>query len=184
MDECTIAQNIQAGPSHLPGVRVWQAVASEGRKAMTERQREMASGRANARGDGAFRGGAISTPGMLAFAALMMFLVGGFELLLAGMWLTGSSYLLVAIGDPVGWGLLVWAIVDFVIALMALYAGYDIVRGGVYGFVFGYLFAVLGAIRWLVFIPVVPVLAVVVILLDVLVIYALTRHSDYFRDVG
>jgi hypothetical protein len=34
-------------------------------------------------------------------------------------------------------------------------------------------------IRWLIYIPVSPVLAVVVIVLDLLVIYGLVEHADY-----
>jgi hypothetical protein len=43
----------------------------------------------------------------------------------------------------------------------------------------GYLFAVVGAIRWLFVIPAAPVLAVVVIALCVMVIYGLSKYSDY-----
>jgi hypothetical protein len=43
----------------------------------------------------------------------------------------------------------------------------------------GYLFAGLGAIRWLFVIPAAPILAVVVIALCVMVIYALATHPDY-----
>jgi hypothetical protein len=42
-----------------------------------------------------------------------------------------------------------------------------------------YVFAVVGAIRWLFVIPAAPVLAVVVIALCVMVIYALASHPDY-----
>jgi hypothetical protein len=68
-----------------------------------------------------------------------------------------------------------------IIAIIALYAGIEILRGGTYGIVVGYLFAVVGAIRWLFVIPAAPVLAVVVIALCVMVIYGLAEHSDYFE---
>ena len=47
----------------------------------------------------------------------------------------------------------------------------------------GYAFAALGVIRWLFYIPVSPVLAVVIIVLDVLIIYGLARHSDYSEAI-
>ena len=47
--------------------------------------------------------------------------------------------------------------------------------------VMGYLFAIVGAIRWLFVIPAAPVLVVVVIALCVMVIYGLAKHSDYVR---
>ena len=46
----------------------------------------------------------------------------------------------------------------------------------------GFLFAVVGAIRWLFVVPAAPILAVVVIALCVMVIYALAKHSDYFEE--
>jgi hypothetical protein len=46
----------------------------------------------------------------------------------------------------------------------------------------GYLFAVVGAIRWLLVIPAAPVLAVVVVALCVMVIYGLAKYSDYFEE--
>jgi hypothetical protein len=39
----------------------------------------------------------------------------------------------------------------------------------------------LGIIRWLFYIPVTPVLAVAVVVLDMLVIYGLVKHTDYFQ---
>jgi hypothetical protein len=42
-----------------------------------------------------------------------------------------------------------------------------------------YVFAIVGAIRWLFVIPAAPILSVVVIALCVMVIYALARDSDY-----
>ncbi len=70
-------------------------------------------------------------------------------------------------------------IVDSIIALIALYAGIDLLRGGPFGLGMGYAFAVVGAIRWLFFIPAAPVLAVVVVALCVMVAYGLAKHSDY-----
>ena len=63
--------------------------------------------------------------------------------------------------------------------LTALYAGIDILRGGTYGLIVGYIFGVVGAIRWFFVIPAAPVLAVVVIALCVMVVYALAKDPDH-----
>ncbi len=73
---------------------------------------------------------------------------------------------------------ILWGIVDSIIALIALHAGIDLLRGGGFGRGMAYVYAVVGAIRWLFVIPAAPVLAVVVIALCVMVIYALAKHSD------
>ena len=77
--------------------------------------------------------------------------------------------------------LVVWGILDLIIGAIALYAGFITLRGGTFGWIMGYTFAVLGIIRWLFYVPVAPVLSVVIVALSMLVIYALVQHSDYFQ---
>ena len=118
-------------------------------------------------------------PGVLTFAAVIMFVVAGLEALSALLAFVGTGWWVTSMGDLVYANFVVWGIVDLVIALIALYAGIDLLRGGTFGLGMGYLFAVVGAIRWLFVIPAAPVLAVVVIALCVMVVYALAKHSDY-----
>ena len=118
-------------------------------------------------------------PGLLTYAAVMMFVLGGFHILVAISEFANSTWVLSRL--DVEWFipvLLIWGIVDLIIGSLALYAGISILRGGAFGLITGFVFAALGAIRWLVYIP---VLAVVVIALNALVIYGLSEHSDYFQ---
>jgi hypothetical protein len=120
-------------------------------------------------------------PDMVTFAAAVMFALGGFHVLLAISEFANSTWVLSRLDIerfiPI---LVVWGVIDLILGLIALYAGYSILRGGWFGWLMGVLFATVGIIRWLVYIPVSPVLAVVVIALNALVIYGLSRHSDYF----
>ena len=117
-------------------------------------------------------------PGVLTFAAVMMFIVAGFEALSALLAFAGTGWWVTSTGDLV-YANFFWGILDAIIALIALYAGIDLLRGGSFGRAMGYLFAIVAAIRWLFVIPAAPVLAVVVIALCVMVVYALAKHSDY-----
>jgi hypothetical protein len=121
-------------------------------------------------------------PGMVTFAAVIMFLVAGFEVLSAILAFVGTGWWVTASGDLVYANLAFWGVVDLLIALIALYAGIDLLRGGTFGRVMGYLFAGLGAIRWLFVIPAAPILSVVIIALCVMVIYALATHPDYSQS--
>jgi hypothetical protein len=118
-------------------------------------------------------------PDLLTFAAAVMFALGGFHILLAisefarNTWVVGRPDIELVIPTLIFWG-----IFDLLIGLIALYAGFSILRGGMFGFLMGLAFAMLGVIRWLFYIPVSPVLAVVIIALDVLVIYGLTRYYE------
>jgi hypothetical protein len=118
-------------------------------------------------------------PGMLTFAAVVMFMVAGIEALSALLAFAGSGWWVTETGNLVYANFVLWGIIDSIIALIALYAGIDLLRGGEFGRTMAYVFAIVGAIRWLFVIPAAPVLAVVVIALCVMVVYALAKHSDY-----
>ena len=130
------------------------------------------------------RSGATVTrrPGMVTFAAVMMFLVAGFEALSAILAFAGTGWWVTDMGNLVYTNFVLWGVLDLIIALIALYAGIDLLRGGPFGLVMGYLFAGLGAIRWLFVIPAAPVLAVVVIALCVMVIYGLAKYSEQLES--
>ena len=119
-------------------------------------------------------------PGLLTYAAIMMFVLGGFHILVAISEFADSTWVLsrldIELFIPI---LLIWGIVDLIIGSLAVYAGISLLRGGTFGLATGYIFAMLGVIRWLFYIPVSPVLAVVVIALNALVIYALVENAEY-----
>src|SRR5215212_1422155 len=117
-------------------------------------------------------------PGMLTFA-VVMFMVAGLEALSAILAFAGTGWWVTDAGNLVYANFVLWGIVDSIIALIALYAGIDLLRGGGFGRGMAYVFAVVGAIRWLFVIPAAPILAVVIIALCVMVIYALAKDSDY-----
>src|SRR5215216_3826427 len=81
------------------------------------------------------RSGGVVTrrPGMVTFAAVMMFLVAGFEALSALLAFAGTGWWVTDAGNLVYANFVLWGIVDSIIALIALYAGIDLLRGGGYG---------------------------------------------------
>ena len=125
-------------------------------------------------------GGAVAQrPGWFTFAAVIMFFVAGFEVLSTILAFGGTGWWVTEMGNLVYANFVFWGVLDLIVALIALYAGMSLLRGGAFGLVMGYLFAGLTAIRWLVVIPAAPVLSVVMIALCVMVIYGLAKHSDY-----
>jgi hypothetical protein len=122
-------------------------------------------------------------PGLVTFAAVMMLVLGGFHVLLAISEFANSAWVMSRLDIVLIIRLLIiWGIIDLIIGCIALFAGASILRGGAFGWITGFIFATLGIIRWLFYVPVSPVLAVVVIALAILVIYGLARHLDYFVD--
>ena len=118
-------------------------------------------------------------PGVFTFAAVIMFVVAGVEALSALLNFAGTGWWVTDTGNLVYANFVFWGIVDLIVALIALYAGIDLLRGGDFGVVMGYLFAGVAAVRWFLVIPAAPVVSVVVIALCVMVIYGLAKHSDY-----
>src|SRR4051812_40816903 len=119
---------------------------------------------------------------MGSLARRIMFMVAGFEGLRPVLCFAGTGRGGTGLGKLVYGNFILWGVLDLVIALIALYAGVDLLRGGAFGIVMGYLFAGLAAIRWFFVIPAAPILAVVVIALCVMVIYALATHPDYSQS--
>src|ERR671912_1088443 len=152
-------------------------VEQPGRERTPEQPRERltrSSTQDGGRTNAALRPSTMRRPDLVTFAAIIMFALGGFHVLLAVSEFANSTWVLsrldVELFIP---SLVVWGILDLIIGALALYAGFSILRGGVFGILGGVGFAMLDIIRWLFYIPVTPVLAVVIIALDVVVIYGL-----------
>ena len=147
---------------------------------MADQHSEPVSGGIGDRTEGPVRSRAAThrRPGMVTFAAVLMFVVAGLEALSALLAFAGTGWWVTSMGDLVYANFVFWGILDLIIALIALIAGIDLLRGGSFGIVMGYLFAVVAAIRWFFVIPAAPVLAVVVIALCVMVIYGLAKYSE------
>lgn len=119
-------------------------------------------------------------PGMVTFAAIMMFLLGGFEIAWALTELWNAAWFGNTVYGTYGGYLWIWGIVDLLFALCALYAGYDLLRGGGFGQFFSIGLAGISAFRWFFLLPVVPVAAVIVIAVDILILYGILSNGDYF----
>src|SRR5215210_38714 len=74
-------------------------------------------------------------PGVLTFAAVVMFIVAGLEALSALLAFAGTGWWVTDTGNLVYANFVFWGILDTIIALIALYAGIDLLRGGAYGLV-------------------------------------------------
>jgi hypothetical protein len=121
-------------------------------------------------------------PGLVTFAAIMMFMLGAFQLTFAILEFGHAAWVAVNVAGTFGGPLWLWGIVDTLFALIAFYAAYDIMRGGEFGRFYGLFLAVFSAIRWFFYIPASPWVAVVVIAVNVLIIYGLAAHSEYFSS--
>ena len=123
-------------------------------------------------------------PGLVTFAAIMMLLLGGFKLTFALVEFRRATCILLSPYGSFGGYLWLWGILDGIFALVAFYAGADLLRGGSFGRTVGILIAAFSAIRWFFYLPVAPWMAAVVIAVDILIIYGLVAHSEYFDEAN
>jgi hypothetical protein len=123
---------------------------------------------------------AVYPPGLVLFAGIMILLLGGFEAVWAIVeFLNGAFFATATYGTFHGL-LWLWAILDLALAAAAIYAGYDILRGGTLGRVLGIIVAGVNALRWFFYLPASPWMGIVMIAVDIIIIYALVAHGEYF----
>jgi len=115
----------------------------------------------------------------------MMLALGGFHILLAISEFANGTVVLASFNTEFFiQSLIILGMIDVVLGIIALFGGISILQGGAFGWITGYIFAVVGAIWWLFHIPAWPVLAVVIIVLDGLVIYGLAKYTDEIQGIG
>ena len=123
----------------------------------------------------ALRGG-----GWLAFAGIMLVLVGMFNVIDGIAAIANSDYLvnelLFANLDAWGWFFLIWGILQ-------ICAGFGVVSGAAWGAMVGVITAFVNAIAQLSWAATYPVWAVCAIVLDVLIIYGLVVYGGRRGEV-
>jgi hypothetical protein len=116
--------------------------------------------------------------GWVIFGAMMMILLGSFQIIAGvvallddGYYLVGSSGLVVNV-DYTTWG---WA--HLLIGVVAMTAGFGLFTGAMWARVLGIAVAVISALANFAFVPAYPLWALTLIALDVVVIYAIAAHG-------
>jgi hypothetical protein len=119
-------------------------------------------------------------PALVTFAAILLFLLGGFELVIAI-----TEFFRYAFGTlpPLDNNYnIFWGILDVLYAVVLLYAGYALLQGQAVGRLVALIVAVFAAIRWFFYLWYVPWTAALVIGICLLIIYGLVRNEDYFTN--
>jgi hypothetical protein len=116
--------------------------------------------------------------GWLTFGAMMLIMVGAFQVIAGltaifddGFYIVTSDQLLVSV-DFTAWG---WT--HLALGALAIAAGFGIMAGQMWARVVGVGLALLSSIVNLAFLPAYPLWSMLVIALDVVVIYALIAHG-------
>ena len=121
--------------------------------------------------------------GFILFAGIMLFMMGGFQVIEGFVALFKDDYYLVTRNDMIisidytSWG---WT--HLLIGLVAIGTGIGVLLGQMWARVVGIIVAVISALVNIAFLPAYPIWSTIVIATDVLVIYALSVHGGEVKS--
>ena len=121
--------------------------------------------------------------GWAVFAGVMLIVVGAFQAIdgLVALF-RDEVYLVRSDGLVVNVDYTAWGWVHVILGALALIAAMGLLRGAMWARILGVVLCAISAIVYMAFIRAFPGLAVVVIAIDILVIYALVVHGRDLKD--
>ena len=121
--------------------------------------------------------------GWVVFGAMMMILLGSFQAIAGLVALFDDGYYLVSPnGLVVNVDYTTWGWVHLIVGLVALAAGFGLVRGAMWARVLGVAVAGISAIVNFAFLAAFPFWALTMITIDVLIIYAIVAHGRELQN--
>lgn len=141
-------------------------------------QHAQAGGQAMGGGE---RGGTTATPsgwvGWIWFAAVMLIVLGAFNVLSGLVALFRRGYYIVGDSGVLVFSLLGWGWIHLIIGVLAIAAGIVLFKGAMWARVAAIVLVGINALSQLAFLAAYPVWATLIIALDVLVIWAIVVHG-------
>lgn len=120
--------------------------------------------------------------GWVYFAGAMMLLLGGLQALAGLVALFNEDFFVVTQAGLVALNFTTWGWIHLILGIVIFAAGIAVIAGNMWGRVIGVFLAVLSAIANLGFIAAYPLWSIVGLVIDGLVIYALTMHGAEAKD--
>lgn len=120
--------------------------------------------------------------GWILFAWLMLLTAGVMGIIDGIVGLSQSSFFTDVGAHYVASNLTTWAWVALIVGVLEIIAAGSVLRGGSFGRWFGILMGIVGVIVWLTWIPIVPFWAVMIMVINILVVYALAVYGGQEYD--
>ena len=120
--------------------------------------------------------------GWIYFASAMMLLAGGMQIIAGLVALFKHTFYVVTSTHILAFNYTAWGWVHLILGVLVFMAGLAVLSGSTWGRVVGVILAVLSAMANIAFLNAYPVWSVIAIVVDVLVIYALTMHGSEVRS--
>ena len=116
--------------------------------------------------------------GWAYFSGFLMIVMGILQMITGFTALLNDRYYLVSEENLVVFDFTTWGWVHLLLGLVVMMAGTAVFSGKVWGRVVGVMLAVLGVIFHFTFVSAYPIWSIIAIVVNVLIIYALTVHGD------
>jgi hypothetical protein len=127
---------------------------------------------------------ATSAPGVVVFAAVVLFVIGGLHAIQAVSELTDSTWALESDNGIFNDNLWAWGIIDGILAILLIFGGVSLLAGHTFGRWIAIVWAIFAAIRWLYWIPAAPLLSVVALVIAMTILYAATVYPEHFEKAA
>lgn len=119
--------------------------------------------------------------GWVYFASIIMAVAGVFQAIAGLTALLRDNYYLVTEKTLVTFDFTTWGWIHLILGAVLISAASSVAHGGMWGRVVGIIVASLSAIANFVFLPAYPIWAVMTIIVDILIIYAIAVHGKEAR---
>lgn len=115
--------------------------------------------------------------GWVYFAGILLVVRALFQAFFGFVALTKNEILVISPDQLAVFDFTTWGIVHLVVAVVLLTAGFSVLNGGMWGRVIGSIAAGVGILANLIYLPAYPIWALVALVLDVFILYALVVHG-------
>ena len=119
--------------------------------------------------------------GLIMFAAVMMFVGGGFQAIAGLAAIFENEFYTVTPNYVFEFDVSLWGWIHLLLGLLVIFAGYALLSGQTWARVVGIVLASVSALANFAFIPYYPFWSLAIIALDVFIIWALATQARAFR---
>lgn len=120
--------------------------------------------------------------GWIVFAGFMMILMGVLQGIAGLTALLNDKWLLVTQNSLIAFNFTTWGWIHILIGVLVFAAGFAVMNGAVWARIVGVIIAMLSIVANLAYANTYPIWAIAVVVINVLVIYALTVRGSEVRD--
>src|SRR5262249_54412228 len=121
--------------------------------------------------------------GWVYFAGFMMMLLGGLQAIAGLTGIFRQSYYVVTQSHLLIFDYKAWGWLSLILGIIIFMAGYELFRGALWARVVAIFLAGISILANMAFMEAYPLWSILIIVVDILIIYALIVHGDELEDV-